>query len=92
METACAELMDQIPTAEIVVLSKFGKLEAMQRGLWATFAAAKAHKALRLQFPQSIWMPGRLLLPTQPGSRRIRVKSRRGGRASSNHAPHGHTQ
>lgn len=47
MEAACAELMDQIPTAEIVVLSKFGKLEAMQRGLWTAFAAAKAsHKAL----------------------------------------------
>lgn len=44
MEAACAGLMDQIPAAEIVVLSKFGKLETMQRGLWAAFAAARASR------------------------------------------------
>lgn len=42
METACAALLEQIPSADIVVLSKFGKLEAMQRGLWAAFKAAAA--------------------------------------------------
>ena len=35
-----AGLLAQIPQADIVVFSKFGKLEATQKGLWAAFAAA----------------------------------------------------
>jgi len=42
METACAALLGQIDAADIVVLSKFGKLEAMERGLWPAFVAAAA--------------------------------------------------
>ncbi|MBV6305780.1 DUF2478 domain-containing protein [Candidimonas humi] len=40
MEDAGAGLLTQIPQADIVVFSKFGKLEATQKGLWAAFAAA----------------------------------------------------
>jgi nucleoside-triphosphatase THEP1 len=42
METACAALLGQIPSADVVILSKFGKLEAIQQGLWAAFAGAVA--------------------------------------------------
>jgi hypothetical protein len=42
VEGASTALLAQIPAADIVVLSKFGKLEAMQRGLWPAFAAAVA--------------------------------------------------
>ena len=37
---ACDALLPQIASADIVVLSKFGKLEAMQQGLWRCFGAA----------------------------------------------------
>ncbi|WP_448955912.1 DUF2478 domain-containing protein [Labrys neptuniae] len=40
VEAACSELLAQIPASELVVLSKFGKLEATQQGLWRTFLAA----------------------------------------------------
>lgn len=47
MSEACTGLLGQIDTAEIVVLSKFGKLEALRRGLWTAFdAAASAGKPL----------------------------------------------
>lgn len=42
METAGADLLAQIEEADVVVLSKFGKLEAMHAGLWPAFAAAMA--------------------------------------------------
>jgi nucleoside-triphosphatase THEP1 len=42
MDEACAGLLGQIALADVVVLSKFGKLEAMQQGLWPAFAAAVA--------------------------------------------------
>jgi nucleoside-triphosphatase THEP1 len=42
MDAACAGLLDQIAAADIVVLSKFGKLEAMRQGLWPAFTAAAA--------------------------------------------------
>ena len=42
MDSACAGLLGQIASADIVLFSKFGKLEAMQRGLWPAFAAAVA--------------------------------------------------
>ena len=40
MERACEAVLDRIPSADVVVLSKFGKLETMQRGLWHAFKAA----------------------------------------------------
>lgn len=40
MNDAGAALLGQIESADIVVLSKFGKLEAMRQGLWAAFRAA----------------------------------------------------
>lgn len=42
MSEACAGLLGQIAAADIVILSKFGKLEAAGRGLWPAFAAAIA--------------------------------------------------
>ena len=36
---ACRELHDQIATSDLVVLSKFGKLEAIRSGLAAAFEA-----------------------------------------------------
>lgn len=42
MEAACAGLLGQIAAADVIILSKFGKLETMQRGLWPAFAAAAA--------------------------------------------------
>jgi hypothetical protein len=42
-----AAIVNQIPTSDLVVLNKFGKLEAMGGGLAAAFAAAiAAHKPL----------------------------------------------
>lgn len=35
-------MLDRIASADIVVLSKFGKMEATGQGLWPAFAAAKA--------------------------------------------------
>jgi len=40
VDGACAGLLGQIAAAELVVLSKFGKLEAAGQGLWPAFAAA----------------------------------------------------
>lgn len=40
--TACAEILGQIPASDLVVLSKFGKLEAQQAGLVAAFEQAVA--------------------------------------------------
>lgn len=42
VEGACAGLLAQIPSSDIVVLSKFGKLEAARQGLWDAFSAAVA--------------------------------------------------
>lgn len=42
VDAACAELLDQIATSDLVVLSKFGKLEAARGGLAPAFAAAIA--------------------------------------------------
>jgi nucleoside-triphosphatase THEP1 len=42
MDDACAGLLGQIGSADAVVISKFGKMEAMRQGLWATFEAALA--------------------------------------------------
>ena len=40
IESACALLLPQLAAADLVVLSKFGKLEAMGQGLWHAFASA----------------------------------------------------
>jgi hypothetical protein len=42
MQDAGTGLLAQIPDADIVIFSKFGKLEAAQKGLWAAFSAAIA--------------------------------------------------
>jgi hypothetical protein len=42
VDTACAALLPQIDTCDLVVLSKFGKLESMGRGLFPAFEAARA--------------------------------------------------
>lgn len=42
IDDACAGLLPQIAGADIVVLSKFGKTEAMRRGLWTAFREAVA--------------------------------------------------
>ena len=42
MEDACAGVLGQIASADVVVLSKFGKLEATGQGLWPAFTAAVA--------------------------------------------------
>jgi len=39
---AGAAIPAQIDTADVVILSKFGKLESQQQGLWPAFAAAMA--------------------------------------------------
>lgn len=40
--SACAAVLGQIPQSDLVVLNKFGKLEAMGQGLAPAFAAAVA--------------------------------------------------
>ncbi|HEX7006001.1 MAG TPA: DUF2478 domain-containing protein [Alphaproteobacteria bacterium] len=40
--TACSALLDQVPDGDLVVLSKFGKLEAAGQGLFPAFEAAAA--------------------------------------------------
>ncbi len=42
VEAACASIIDQIARCDVVVLSKFGKLEAMRQGLFPAFQAAVA--------------------------------------------------
>lgn len=42
VEAACASVIDQIADSDLVVLSKFGKLEAMRQGLFPAFEAAIA--------------------------------------------------
>jgi hypothetical protein len=41
VETACSDLLGQIARADLVVISKFGKLEAAKRGLWPAFVEAR---------------------------------------------------
>jgi len=69
MEAAGAGLLDQIAKADVVVLSKFGKLEAMHGGLWPAFTAAassgkpvlttvssKHFDAWKAFSPSSLWL------------------------------------
>lgn len=47
MDAACQFLLSQISTADVVILSKFGKTEITQHGLWAAFVtAAEAGKPI----------------------------------------------
>jgi len=71
LEDAGANLLGQIPAADIVVVSKFGKLEAMEGGLWPVFQAAiaagkpllttvsvKHHEAWHAFAPTATWLTG----------------------------------
>jgi nucleoside-triphosphatase THEP1 len=42
MDNACTGLLGQIASVDIVLFSKFGKLEATRKGLWPAFSAAVA--------------------------------------------------
>lgn len=42
VEAACAAVLGRIPVSDLVVFNKFGKLEAMHRGLWQALEAAVA--------------------------------------------------
>src|SRR5690606_20016872 len=42
VDAACAAVLPRIAASDLVVLSKFGKLEAMGQGLFAAFEAARA--------------------------------------------------
>ena len=42
VDAACASVLDQLQASDLVILSKFGKLEAMQGGLYPAFEAAVA--------------------------------------------------
>lgn len=42
VDAACASVLDQLSGSDVVVLSKFGKLEAMRQGLAPVFEAAIA--------------------------------------------------
>lgn len=66
---ACAELLPQIALADVVLLSKFGKTEAMRQGLWAAFSGAiaagkpllttvstKHAEAWTAFAPQAVWL------------------------------------
>jgi nucleoside-triphosphatase THEP1 len=43
VEDACGELLSRIASADLVVLSKYGKLEVNRQGLWKAFATAVDH-------------------------------------------------
>jgi hypothetical protein len=42
VEAACSAVLGQIAASDLVVLNKFGKLEAMRQGLWRVLEAAVA--------------------------------------------------
>ena len=69
VQAACSQLLDQIPGADIVLLSKFGKLEASRKGLWPAFTmaisagkpvlmtvSAKHVDALKAIAPDAAWL------------------------------------
>ncbi len=71
LESAAANLLAQIAQADVVVLSKFGKLEAAQGGLWPVFQAAiaagkpllttvssKHREAWNVVAPKATWLEG----------------------------------
>ncbi|HWK61554.1 MAG TPA: DUF2478 domain-containing protein [Eoetvoesiella sp.] len=71
LESAAADLLAQIAQADVVVLSKFGKLEASQGGLWPVFQAAiaagkpllttvssKHREAWNAVAPKAAWLEG----------------------------------
>lgn len=69
VEDASTGLLDQIASADIIILSKFGKLEAMRKGLWPAFSTAlaagkpllttvspKHAEVLKTIAPQALWL------------------------------------
>lgn len=71
MEDAGSGLLAQIPEADVVIFSKFGKLEAMRGGLWPAFTAAvqagkpllttvssKHLEAWKGFAPRAVWLEG----------------------------------
>ncbi len=71
LEDAGANLLAQVSAADVVVLSKFGKLEAAQGGLWPVFRAAvaagkpvlttvssKHNEAWKTFAPEAVWLEG----------------------------------
>jgi len=71
LEDAGANLLAQVSAADVVVLSKFGKLEAAQGGLWPVFQAAlaagkpvlttvssKHNEAWKAFAPAAAWLAG----------------------------------
>lgn len=69
MDDACVGLLPQIAGADVVVLSKFGKTEAMRQGLWAAFrktvaagkpllttVSAKHREAWAAFAAESVWL------------------------------------
>lgn len=71
VENAGTNLLGQIPLADVVVLSKFGKLEAAHGGLWPVFQAAitagkpllttvspKHNEAWNIVAPAATWLAG----------------------------------
>jgi hypothetical protein len=70
VEAACAALIRQIATSDLLVLNKFGKLEAMRQGLWralemavaagkpSLLALSEKHAvAFRAIAPDAAWLP-----------------------------------
>jgi nucleoside-triphosphatase THEP1 len=76
VEAACAAVLGRIPVSDLVVFNKFGKLEAMHRGLWQALEAAvaagkpsllalseKHAEAFRAFAPDAAWLtPERIAL------------------------------
>jgi hypothetical protein len=70
VQAACADILGQVATCDLIVLSKFGKLEAARSGLFEAFQAAMAadkplltsvsdrhHKAWRTFAPTALDLP-----------------------------------
>jgi hypothetical protein len=84
VEAACAAVLRQIAASDLVVFNKFGKLEAMQQGLWRALEAAvaagkpsllalseKHAEAFRAFAPDAAWLkPDRAVLDRWWGSAR----------------------
>jgi nucleoside-triphosphatase THEP1 len=64
VEAACAALIRQIAESDLVVLNKFGKLEAMRQGLWrALEASVSAGKPLLLALSEKHAVAFRAVAP-----------------------------
>jgi hypothetical protein len=79
-ETASKMVLDQIADSDLIILSKFGKLEAASRGLIGAFAAAKRLRKPMLTTVSDRWLPGRGSRPMPRCWRPTRAFWRNGGR------------